>query len=287
MIFSSLGFCIVQALVKYLDTSVSSWTKAFYRSFFGIIFLLIWMLYKRKKFVFNNKPILFVRGFAGGLSLAFSFWCIDTYDLAHATFYLYTFPIFAPIFSALFFKENFKLAYIIPLITAFAGIVLNSSINEFSFSHKDIIGLLSGITAGIAISTLKTLRKTNDAEIIYFSFTFISIFVCILGIIFQKEQYFLFPVTTVFSFTQAFVLLLLIGFFATISQVLMTTSYKTLSTALASILSLLTMPIVTVIAIFIFKEQCHILNLIGGLLIFLSGIAVALIDNKTDYEKDF
>ncbi len=287
MIFSAIGFSIVQSSVRYLGPSVSSYTKAFYRSLFGLIFLLIWMIITKKKLVFSNKPVLLLRGFMGGLSLVFSFWCIDIYDLSHATFYLYTFPIFAPFFSSLFFREKFKLIYIVPLFISIIGIFFISSINGFTLTYKDLIGLASGISAGIAISTLKELRKTNEAETVYFAFTFISIIVCTLGIIFQKNQYWAFPLTANFNIWNILVILILIGFVSTVAQVLMTTSYKALSTTLASILSILTMPIVTLIAIFIFKEKCNMLNIFGGILIFIAAITIAIIDNKINLEKEF
>jgi len=278
MIVSAIGFSVIQGTTKYLGDSVGAWTKAFYRSFFGIIFLVIWLVAANKKIVFNNIPVLLSRGIFGGLSLAFSFLAIDILDLSRATFYLYTYPIIAPFFASLFFKERFKALYVIPLIISCFGIFFISSINDFSFSYKDIIGVASGLFAGIAISTLKELRKTNEAESIYFCFCFISIIVCALGAFYFNESFFKFNIISGFSFKGIWIFLILVGALATVSQLFMTYSYKNLSTTLASILSLFTMPLSVLYGVFIFKEKVGALSIFGGLLIFASAVISGLVE---------
>jgi len=277
MIISALGFAIVQSIAKFLGPTVSPWAKALYRSLIGLIFLLLYFFIYRKKIVLKNVPILFIRGFTGALSLIFVFWTIDIYDLSHATLYLYTYPIFAPLFSSVFYKEKFHAIYLIPIILSISGVYFIADPTGFSFSYKDIIGLSSGILAGIAISSLKHLRKTDSPENIYLCFCLISSIVCFIGIIFKSDQYLSIPRSNDLPVYLIWILLISLGLFATAAQLSMTIAYKSLSTTVGTIISLLTLPVVTFIAIIFFKEAFPVYLIIGGILIFISALSVTLI----------
>jgi drug/metabolite transporter (DMT)-like permease len=278
MFLSTIGFSIVQAIVKYLDASVSSWAKGFYRSAFGLLFLIIWMIIAGKGIKFHNIKVLITRGLFGGLSLAFSFWTIELLSLSHATLYLYIYPMFAPLFAMFFYKEKFRILSMIPLAAAMIGVYFVASPDRgFMFSYKDIIGISGGIFAGIAISSLKELRKTDTSENIYFFFCSAGLIICLLGVLFRNDQYIAAPLNNIFSPAVVWILLIFMGLISTVSQLLMTEAYKSLSTATGSIISLLTMPIVTVVAILAFKENFKLTTLFGGVLIFLSAIGVTLI----------
>jgi len=269
---SVLGFAAVQSIVKFIGPSVTSWAKAFYRSLFGFIFLAIWMIIKRHKYDFNNYLLLILRGVSGTLSLICVFWAIDLIDLSHATFYLYTYPVFAPLFSSIIFKEKFKKIYFIPILLSLIGLYLLISPENNALSIYDLFGILSGIFAGFAISCVKELRKINQSEDIYFFFCVAAIVFSFFAILIKKDQSFVifsFPGKSVY-FTV--VILIVLGFFATVAQVTMTEAYKYVPTAFGSVVSLLTMPIVAVIAIVYFKEPFTYETVFGGVIIFTSAI---------------
>jgi len=275
MSLSAVGFAVVQSIVKFLGPSVSSWTKAFYRSFFGFIFLLLWLLIIKMKPVFNNKFLLLVRGLAGAMGLVFSFWAIDLVDLSHATIYLYSFPVYATIFSSLIYRNPFKLWYILPLMLSFTGVIIIASPGNYTFTFGDIIGISSGIVSGIAVSTIRELHKTDKAENIYFSFTFISIIFCAIGIGLKEDQTWTINELRNIPVYAVFILLIFTGLIATVSQLFMTWSYKHLDVHTGSILQLLTMPIVTFIAIVIFKEPFKMNTIWGGIMIFAAAAIVS------------
>ena len=77
--------------------------------------------------------------------MGFMFWAIELIDLSRSVLYLYTYPIYATIFSALIFKEKIRLWMVIPLLGAFAGIYFIADPQGFNFSLGDIVGILSGL----------------------------------------------------------------------------------------------------------------------------------------------
>jgi drug/metabolite transporter (DMT)-like permease len=283
MFLSVIGFVCVQTLVKFIGPSVFGWTKAFYRSVFGLAFLLAWKLINKSGFRITNIPLLLLRGTVGGFALSFSFLAIDMVDLSRSTLYLYMFPIFAPVFSVVFFREKLTLRTIITLVIAIIGVVLVSDIKTLDFTLGDIIGISSGLLAGVAIATVRELRKTDTPEDIYLGFLVVSLVVCGIGVSVSPGEGWKVPLDSHFPEWLVWVLLVLIGGAATMGQLFMTYAYRVLTTATGSQISLLVMPIVTAIAIIFFGEESHPATIVGGILIFGSAIVSSKIsDTRSD-----
>jgi drug/metabolite transporter (DMT)-like permease len=283
MSLSVIGFTCVQTFVKLLGPSVGGWTKAFYRSVFGLAFLLVWKIANRSGFKISNVPLLLLRGIVGGLALSFSFLAIDLVDLSRSTLYLYMYPIFAPVFSVLLFKEKLVPKMLLPLVIACIGVVLVSDIKTLAFSFGDIIGIASGILAGVAIATVRELRKTDTPEDIYLGFLFVSLAVCAIGVSVSPGQSWMVPLDSRFPVPVVWTLLVVIGAAATLGQLSMTYAYRVLSTSAGSLISLLVMPIVTAIAVLFFGEALHLTTIVGGILIFGSAIVSSILSaNRAD-----
>lgn len=284
MILSALGFAIVQSLIKFLGPNLGAWLKAFYRSFFGLITLVLWMVLTQNKPRFNNIKLLVLRGVAGGLAMGFMFWAIELIELSRSVLYLYTYPVYTTLFSAIFFKEKFKPWILIPLAGAIGGIVLITDPQGFTLSLGDVVGILSGIFAGFATSSVRELRKTDKPESIYLSFSMIALLVCALVVTFKPGEGWLFSMTGNYDSWFIWLILLLIGTAATAAQLWMTTAYCCLSAATGSIISLVTVPLVVMVSIVVFNESLKLFTVLGGVLIFISTVIV-IIGNKKSDEK--
>ncbi len=272
MLLSVVGFSCLQTLVKLVGPSVYGWTKAFYRSVFGLAFLVIWKTATGSGIRIVNKPLVILRGVAGGLALSFSFLAIDMVDLSRATLYLYIYPIFAPLFSSLLFKERLLPRTLIPLVVASVGVVLVSDIKSLSFTPGDLIGIASGILAGVGIAAVRELRKTDTPEDIYLGFLIVSLVVCGVGTTLSQAGSWAVPRDSAFPAWLVWLLLVMIGAAATFGQLFMSYAYRVLPTATGSLVSLLVMPIVTVIAILFFGESMSPATVIGGIMIFGSAV---------------
>lgn len=281
MLASVIFFAAVNTLAKFTGSSVNSWAKAFYRSLFGLISLILWLVIKRKSFSIHRLPLLIFRGIIGGSALGFWFWTMELKGLANSVFYLNTYPIFAPLFAAILFKEKLDKWLFIPLAIVFAGICILTNPFQTSLSVGDISGILSGICAGLAVASVRELRKTNESEFIYLSFTIFALPVSILGVILLPHQTFqmtfspdMTPVIVWFS-------LVGLGIFATIGQLLMTEAYHTLSTQTGSLIEVLQLPVSTAIALLVFREPFTWSTMTGGILIGCGVIVTILQKNRT------
>jgi len=276
MLLSVLGLAVMQSLARYLGPSVSSWTKTFYRSLFTVVFILVWMLIRKEKIRFNNRPLLLMRGMAGAISITFFFWTIDLIGLLTATLYLYVYPVFAILFAVLLFKERFSLWILIPLGAAIAGLylIVNPSFEDFSFGHG--IGLTTALLGGVARAALRQLRKSDSPSNIVILFMSLGVVLSGIGVTLMPGQSWRFVPSANLNIPTIWILLVAIALFSALSHILVTVAYRSLSTAVASIMTMLILPITAVIAVFYFREALTVYKIVGGLLITAAGIGVSL-----------
>jgi len=276
MLLSVLALAVMQALVRYLGASASSWTKAFYRSLFTVFFLLVWMLIRREKIRFNNWPLLLLRALAGAISMTFFFWTIDLIGLLNATLYLYVYPVFAILFAVLLFKERFSLWILAPLAAALTGLylIVSPSFRGFTLGHG--IGLATALLGGIARAALRQLRKTDSPSNIVILFMSFAVVLSGIGVFLIPDQSWRFIPSANLTETTIWVLLAAIALLSAFAHVMVTVAYRRLSTATASIMTMLILPITAVIAVLYFHEPLTVNKIVGGLLITAAGIGVSV-----------
>jgi len=277
MLLSVLALAVMQALVRYLGPSVSSWTKTFYRSLFTVFILLAWMFLRRQKIRFNNWPLLIVRGLAGAVSITFFFWTIDLIGLLNATLYLYVHPVFAIFFAVLLFKERFSLWILAPLGAALAGLylIVNPSFQGFTLGQGT--GLTTALLGGIARAALRQLRKTDSPGNIVILFMSFAVVLSGIGVVLIPDQSWRFSPAANLTKTTIWILLAAIALLSTFAHIMVTVAFRRLSTATASIMAMLILPITALIAVLYFHESLTANKIAGGLLITAAGIVVSLV----------
>jgi drug/metabolite transporter (DMT)-like permease len=277
MLLSVLGLSVMQSLVRYLGPSVSSWTKTFYRSLFTVILLLIWMLIRGEKIRFNNWPVLLTRALAGAITITFFFWTIDLIGLLTATLYLYVYPVFAILFAVLLFKERFSLWILAPLAAALAGVylIVNPSFQGFTLGHG--IGLATALFGGIARAALRQLRKTDSPGNIVILFMSFALVLSGIGVAVLPDQSWRFAPSTNLSAVKIWIILTAIALASAFSHIMVTVAFRRLTTAIASILTMLILPITALIAVIYFREPLTVNKIVGGLLITAAGIGVSVV----------
>jgi drug/metabolite transporter (DMT)-like permease len=283
MLMSVLGFSLMQSLVRYLGPAVGSWTKAFYRSLFTALIILAWMLLRGEKIRFNNRPLLLVRGLAGAISITFFFWTIDLIGLLTATLYLYVYPVFAILFAAVLFRERFSPWILAPLGAALAGLYLlvNPRLEGFGPGHW--IGLATALCGGVARAALRQLRGSDSPGNIVVPFMTFAALLSGIGVTLLPGQSWRFAPAADLTMSRIWLLLAAVALLSASSQILVTMAYRTLSTATASIMTMLILPITAAIAVLYFHESLTPHKVAGGLLIAAAGIAVASIPSPAPH----
>jgi len=280
MLLSVLGLTVMHFLTRYLGTSVSSWTKTFYRSLFTLLFVLLWMLVRGERIRFYNRPVLILRGVAGAISITLFFWAIDLIGLLAATLYLYLYPVFAILFAMLLFKERFSPWFLAPLAAALAGLylIVNPTFDSFTLGHG--IGMVNAITSGIARASLRKLRKTDSPANIVVVFMSFGMVLSGAGVLLLPGQSWHFNTSAGLGTPVIWIILIGIAACSAFSLITVTIAYGHLSTATASIMTMLILPLTAVIAVLYFHESLTVSKIVGGLLITGAGIGVTLIPSE-------
>jgi len=271
MLSSSVLFSFMAILVKVLSNTISSFEIVFFRCFISVLIILVMVMLGKVEFKVKEKEKAVFRGIMGGISILLYFHSITLTSVSNAVLLSYTYPIFAPIFSAMYLKEHLTKENIAFILTAFLGIFLVFHFDFSSLNIGDLLALISGITSGMAIVSIRELRKTESSWMIVFSFVLAG---SIFSLFFLKGN-----IAVPNKFGLLF--LLLVGIFGTIGQFFMTYAYKHCSTALGGVISMSSVVITAILSIMIFHETLSLSMIIGGILILASATFFSL---KEQYE---
>ncbi|HIP12548.1 MAG TPA: DMT family transporter [Arcobacter sp.] len=230
MLLASLLFAFTGAFAKILSQSMSSVEVVFFRNVTGLIIVLI-SVYKIPLKQNGGKPfLLFLRGFIGFIALLMYFYNIANIPLAEAQTFAKTSPIFTAIFAYIFIKEKLSLISWGGVLVGFMGILFITGFDVSTLNKTDYLGILSGVGAGLAYTSIRELKNYYDTRAIVLSFMTIGtigpIIIMILGEYYQSETFdFMLAPFVMPSYNDIYIILGL-GIFATMSQLSMTKAYS-------------------------------------------------------------
>lgn len=170
MFFASFCFALMGACAKELSVHMDSLEVVFFRNIIGVILVGISFLKMPVKQVGGKPFLLFFRGLMGFLALIAFFYNIGHISLADAMTFSRTSPMFTALLAFWFFKEKLGVKEFLALIIGFIGIIFIMKPNGLQLDLTDILGLLSGIGAALAYTSVKELKKYYDTRMIVLSF---------------------------------------------------------------------------------------------------------------------
>lgn len=168
---------------KVASARLSGPEVAMLRMALGLLPCLLVPRYRRSALRFNRIDLLLYRGFFGGLAVLLYFIAIQHIDVGVATLLNYTAPIWSGMFSMLFIGEHFSARVLIPLPIALAGIFLVVHAHAepgdvLGFGRWEIIGALSAVASGVAVTSIRAARRSENSWSVYASFCLIGTLVC-------------------------------------------------------------------------------------------------------------
>jgi drug/metabolite transporter (DMT)-like permease len=268
---SVVFFALMAVLVK-ATPHVSSYQTTFFRFAIGLGIVGILSLFGIIQLKFNDRKGLFWRGFVGGIAVYLFYLAILKLGVGKGSVYVYSYPIFATLFSMLILKEKVERAKFVVIFISFAGLILLSlggGIGSLAgIGFYELVAIAGSVTTGLAVVFVKKLHDSDNSYAIFFS-------QCIVGF-----WMFLVPSGATQSqgnITELF-LLVSVGVVATIGQLFMTEGYRYVNVATGSLLQ----SMVPVFNLFsgwlIFDEHFTPLELTGAFIIVSSCFALVLIN---------
>ncbi len=275
MVLASVFFCVAGSLVKY-GSYIGAYKLAFFRFVIGLGLIATAAMSGRVKLVFNNKRLLFLRGLAGGIAVFITLLSITKLGLGKGMVLISSYPIFASVISAVFLKERLRLFDIGAILTAIVGIYFIAYEEQQGFSllvfgKYELLAVLGGVIAGIAVVLIRKLHDTDDSLAIYFSQCAVGMWL-VVGPAFSSEG--------AIGLNGVFILL---GIGATVSvgQLLMTEGFKYLQVKTGSLLLMLETVLCYAAGVVIFGEPLTWSCLSGSVLV-IGACVVVLSRRKLD-----
>lgn len=209
-----------------------------------------------------NRRLVMTRGILGGIGNLLYFYAVAATRLSNAMVLLYTYPIFASLYAQWMQGAAFSLRILIPLLASFAGIylIVNPSFDRLIWG--DLFGILSGMTVGGAIVSLKESRKTDSAWTIFHYFNIAGMAISLPLVI---GHWTVPPVESLGPLAGVVV-------FSMLGQLWMTEAYRYTTTAEGSILSMFGAVVGSVLGIWLLSEPATPGFLLGAALVVSSGI---------------
>ncbi|MGN0361699.1 MAG: DMT family transporter [Bilifractor sp.] len=218
VITDSFFFSLMTLFVR-LSGDVPTIQKAFFRNAIAAVIALITLARTPEGFQIKkgSLPGLFARSVFGGLALIANFWAVDHLALADANILNKMSPFVAILASIIVLKEIPNVVEIITVIVAFIGAIFVVKPTTGLASLPALVGLLSGVGAGIAYTFVRKLGKQGERGTVIVAF--FSVFTTLLCLPFMIADFH--PMTW-----KQTLCLLLAGTVAAIAQFAITSAYR-------------------------------------------------------------
>jgi drug/metabolite transporter (DMT)-like permease len=265
MLVAGVFFAGMGVFVKLGSQHFSSSELVFYRSLFAVVVVLAAVRARRLSPTTRHWKVHVARSLAGFAGMMLLFYVIGVLPLATATTLNYTSPLFLVVLTALVFRQRLKAGLVVAVVLGFIGValLLRPTINADQ-AVAGLLGLASGLCAGVAYLTTRQLGQLGEpAWRVVFYFALVST----LGSgIFALAGGF-----HTFGPDQALILLGL-GFSATMGQLAMTHAYAVGEPLTVGSLGYSTVVFTTLAGIAVWNEQVPIGNWLAIGLIIASGV---------------
>ncbi len=279
MLIASFLFALMGVTAKELSSTLSSIEIVFFRNVFGVFFILF-SIYKSPLNQMGGKFwLLIFRGTAGFIALLFFFYNIANIPLGEAMTFSKTSTIFTALLAYFFLKEHIGFKGWIGVFIGFIGIIFITEFDGSSLEKTDYLGILSGVGAALAYTSIRELRKFYDSRAIVLSFMAVGT-ICPLILMIISEFYvnsnldfmlgeFIFPTN------KDWIFIVLLGIFSTYAQIYMTRAYSFAKAGIIGTISYSNIVFSIILGLFMGDSFPSFIIVLGIILIVISGILVS------------
>lgn len=280
MLLSSFLFAFTGAFAKLLSGYMSSVEVVFFRNFSGVL-IILYAIYKSPLKQQGGKPLLlFMRGFIGFSALLMYFYNIANIPLAEAQTFNKISPIFTAIFSYILLNEKLsKLAWL-GVFVGFIGVLFITGFDVTSLSKTDWLGILSGVGAGLAYTSIRELKNYYDNKSIVLSFMVVGTIGPMILMLIGEFVYIDSMDWIIAKFIMpsgiAWIHIVGLGVFATFSQWYMTKAYSLAAGGMVGTISYSNIIFSIILGMILGDMFPSFMVIIGIILVIISGILVTL-----------
>jgi len=275
-LFAIFLFSIMASLIKATADAVPPWQAVFFRSFFAMPVIIIWLAQRgelRTGLKVNNPMGHVWRGLIGTTAMVLTFASLGLLPLPDATSIGFTAPLMMVVFAAMFLNERVRLFRISAVLIGLVGvgIIFYPRLTLFDGGGPETLALLGAVVAlgaamvrALAHIHIRKLTQTDQTSAIVFYFSLTSTTIGLLSL----------PFGWVMPSAMDFALLVAAGLIGGTAQIFLTTGYKYAEASTLAPFEYVSMIFAVVIGYFVFAEVPTSATLIGSGIIILAGIAI-------------
>ena len=289
-LISVVIFIAMSALIKVTAPHIPSGEAVFFRSFFALPIILIWLYHLKelRQGLRVTKPWGHVkRGVMGAVAMLFSFAGLGYLPLPEVTAISYLAPLLTVVFAAFILKEEVRIFRISAVGLGLVGvfIVVWPKLTFFGVAPQAHAGpsetlgvalVLTGATfAALAQIFVRRLVQTDKTPAIVFYFSVTSTAISLLTIPFG----WVWP-----TFFEAG-LLVLAGLLGGVGQIFLTSSYREAEASVVAPFDYASMIFALLIGYFVFAEVPSLTTLAGAALVIFAGILIIWREDRLGIER--
>lgn len=182
MLGAAMMFGILDGMIKLIGPSYRIWDIAFYRWGMGLVLLVIIFGHRGKLLKTHNLKLMMGRSISGCIAFLSLTTAIRNVPISTAMVLFFSFPAFAALFSRLIFRESISKKELFCICGALGGVAVLMDFKLDGNLFGYIMGMSSGVFAGLTVNLIKRLREKDGPVAIYFYF-------CLLGALVSFPAY--------------------------------------------------------------------------------------------------
>jgi len=277
-LFAVLLFMVMSALIKAASETVPPGQAVFFRSFFAIPVILVWLAFRRKLttgLTVTSRMGHVWRGVIGTTAMGLMFAGLGLLPLPEVTALGYAAPLLVVIFAAMFLDEKVGLFRIGAVVLGLIGVLVVLSprltaLNDSNIDTAQAVGaalvLLGATCAALAQIYIRKLVQTEQTSAIVFYFSLTATVLSLLTL----------PFGWVSPGGTETVMLISAGLIGGLAQIFLTSSYRYADASVIAPFDYASILFAIAIGYLVFDEVPSRQMLAGAMLIVLAGLIIIL-----------
>ena len=279
-------FVAMQALVKAATEEVPPGEAVFFRSFFAMPVILLWLFagHGGLSGVRTRNPIGHLwRGLLGTGGMGLRFAGLAILPFAEVSAIGYAAPLFTVIFAAMFIGERVRAFRLVAVGLGLAGVLVVLAPRLGGFGAGDPLAalgamfvLLSAVSAALAQTFVRRMVETEETAAIVFWFSAIASVLALVTL----------PFGWVVPSAPVAAMLIAAGVLGGLGQVCITSAYRYADAGAIAPLDYASMLLAVLVGMWVFGEVPGWPTLVGSSLIVAAGILIILRERRLGIERN-
>ena len=266
MVCSAAMFACMAVMIRLASAQLHAFEIAFFRNFFGFVFALPLLMHHGMGILKTDKLSLYVgRCLIGIVSMLCGFYAIVHLPLAKAVTISYSTPLFVTILAVLFLGEMVRLRRWTAVGLGFIGVLVIMRPGADSFDANTLVALTAAVLSAIVAISIKVLSRTEKPDAIVLWTTMLWVPLSLVPALFVW--------TWPTGWTWAWIVAA--GFFGTAGHMFWTRALKRGDASMLTPISFMQVPIVALLAWWLFDETVTAWTAVGAAIIFVANAYIA------------